>query len=484
MATKENTLPTVSTDSAPSDPDKTYPLPYISAFFLWIFAFIFAYYIELSSNSKEISGNWGENRCKLHIMPFANLYGYDVNENFQFCLQQIIQENTKGTVAPFAEGMSGFTNVLSSLIQSTNSIRVTLATLVGGIIKIVSEFKSRMTALMGRVKLTASRMKAMMFRIYGTMFAVMYMGMSAQTGIANFGDTFIFKFIDAFCFTANTKVIKEDLTLENIQDLKLGDKLYNGCIVEAIIECPVSKMPLYEIYGIKVSGTHKIWCPTKGFFIPVKQHPDAKLSDKTTETLWTLNTSNREIPIRGSDNHKYVRFADWEEMPPTLESSIEWNKIAYTLLNNSQLFKDDIPIRIIEGPALEGDILVYKYQSGLTPVSNIKIGDWIYDISGWTCVKGRCTRIVNSGIGQTNRRITEGNWLLTNDNKWKHATGTILPGKWKGYQLITNSGSFMIHINLNKYIIRDFTEVGCENLLKSYEQEDARYPPTGKILKI
>lgn len=221
-------------------------------------------------------------------MPFASFYGYDINENFQFCLQQIIAENTKSTAAPFAEGMGGFTNVLTSLMQSTNSIRVTLATLVGGIIKIVSEFKSRMTALMGRVKLTASRMKAMMFRIYGTMFAVMYMGMSAQTGIANFGDTFIFKFIDAFCFAPDTKVIKEDLhAVVSIQTLELGDKLYNGSVVEAIIECPVPLGPLYEIYGIKVSGIHKIWYAAKGSFVPVKDHPDARLSDNVTTTLWT-----------------------------------------------------------------------------------------------------------------------------------------------------------------------------------------------------
>ena len=72
------------------------------------------------------------------------------------------------------------------------------------------------------------------------------------------------------------------------------------------------------------------------------------------------------------------------------------------------------------------------------------------------------------------KRITEGNWLLDRENRWKHPSGPTTIGQWKGYQLITESGSFMIDVNLNKYIVRDFTEVGCENLIKSYEQEDAR----------
>lgn len=474
MAATESTSPTVLKDGVPSDSNKTYPLPYMSAFFLWAFAILFAYLIESSATATNVSNNWDENRCKLHIMPFASFYGHDINENFQFCLQQIIAENTKSTAAPFAEGMGGFTNVLTSLMQSTNSIRVTLATLVGGIIKIVSEFKSRMTALMGRVKLTTSRMKAMMFRIYGTMFAVMYMGMSAQTGIANFGDTFIFKFIDAFCFAPDTKVIKEDLSVVSIQNLELGDKLYNGSVVEAIIECPVPSGPLYEIYGIKVSGIHKIWYAATGSFIPVKDHPDARLSDNITTTLWTLNTSNREIPIKGSNGHEYVRFADWEEMSPTLDASIYWNRIAHMILNDNQPTEQEEPKHILEGPALEGDILVYKYQGGLVPISSIQIGDWIYDVNDWTRVKGLCSRMVNSGFGHIGKRITEGNWLLDRKNKWKHPRGSLTVSKWKGYQLITDSGSFMIDVNLNKHIVRDFTEVGCENLLKSYEQEDAR----------
>jgi hypothetical protein len=166
-----------------------YPVPYILAFFLTVLAIGIFILIDNLSDISEIRNNWPKHRCKPQYMVLAGLFGKDVNENFEFCLQQKIQDSTKGVTGPFTSGMFGFTNILSNLMESANSFRVMLATLVGGIIKIVSEFKARMTALMGRVKITAGRMKAMMYRVYGTMFAVMYMGISAQTGISNFGAT-------------------------------------------------------------------------------------------------------------------------------------------------------------------------------------------------------------------------------------------------------------------------------------------------------
>jgi hypothetical protein len=190
-------------------PGQKYPAPYLLALFLVFCAYQLFMSIENLSNLSHIKENWGEYRCQPHIMPLVGLFGYSVNENFEFCLQQKIQDSTKGVTGPFASGMFGFTSILSNLMDSANSFRVMLATLVGGVIKIISEFKARMTALMGRIKLTAGRMKSMMYRIYGTMFAVIYMGMSAQAGIASFGETFIFKFIDTFCFPPEQPIVLE-----------------------------------------------------------------------------------------------------------------------------------------------------------------------------------------------------------------------------------------------------------------------------------
>jgi len=447
-----------------------------------IFAIGLATAIIYATDFAEIANNWSEHRCKTHIMPIAGTFGYDVNENFQFCLQQIIAQSTKSTTAPFAQGLSGFGGVLGNLMQSTNSIRLSLATLTGGIIKIVSEFKSRMTALMGRIKLSATRMKALMFRLYGTLFSVMYMALSAQTGIMNLGDTVIFKFISKFgggegfkgsgvffCFAPDTRVVMENMSETYIQNVELGDILYGGSIVEAVIECPKSTGPIYEIYGICVSGEHKIWSTTENQFIKVSAHPDAILSTMEPGHLWTLITSNREISVKGSTGQ--VRFADWQETPEILATTIAWNKIAYGLLNRDE--PKYTPSQIYEGPCLEGSVYVYKFQSGLTPISIIEVGDWIYDKKGWTKVLGKCRRLASSGIGHKGQRMTDGNWVLHKDSTWQHPSQKVSPGKWIGHQLITESGAFVVNIGLKQYIVRDFTEVGSENLQEAFKLEDA-----------
>jgi len=463
MSTIPTTPPTDLQNSAPivSSP------PYMSFIFLMIlFIGIFAG-LESLSNAAQTSNNWSEVRCEPQNMLLAGLYGHDPNENFQYCLQQIIQDSTKSSTAPFAQGMGGFTTVLQNLMSSANSFRTTLATMAGGIIKIIGEFKSRMTALMGRVKLTASRMKAMMYRVYGTMFAVMYMGMSAQTGIANFGDTFIFKFIDTFCFAPDTRIVMADGSEQLISTLRVGDNLKGNSVVQAIIECPGSS-DIYEIYGIRVSGRHRIWSLEESKFISVKDHADSKKSVIPELTLWTLITSNREIPVRGLDNGRIVRFADWEELPDTKEAAIEWDTIVQQILN-----KEKKNLRVpTSAPCIDRSILVYKHQAGLTPIGLIRTGDWIHDSNKWVRVMGRCEREVETSIGNLGNRITDGIWIL-DTNTWKHPVGESKSGSWKGVQLITSSGAFTIDINGSHYRVRDFTEVGTERLAESFQQEDS-----------
>jgi hypothetical protein len=457
----EVTQPTVLQNSAPIVFPSSSP-PYLSLFFLLLLFVGLFVYLESFATAGETSNNWSEVRCEPQNMLLAGLYGHDPNENFQFCLQQIIQDSTKSSTAPFAQGMGGFTTVLQNLMSSANSFRTTLATMAGGIFKIIGEFKARMTALMGRVKLTASRMKAMMFRIYGTMFAVMYMGMSATTGIANFGDTFIFKFIDTFCFAPGTRVLMADGSDRNIMDLRLGDKLAGDSLVEAIIECPGSS-DMYSIYGVKVSGRHRIWSSDQNKFICVKDHPDA-LKAAAEPSLWTLVTSNREIPVKGSNG--LVRFADWEELPSTEKALKEWDSIVQLILNK-RIQEGPIPK---SAPCLDKAILVYKYQAGFTPLYSIKVGDWILDSYKWTKVLGICKRRVQTSIGPYGYRITDGVWI--EDVKWAHPSGQINEGAWDGYQLITSSGTFTMYNNQKKYLVRDFTEVGTERLAESFKMEE------------
>jgi len=302
MDSEKSISPVINSDSG-------YPVPYFLAFFTIVVAIGIYVALEQFANLADIKEKWPEYRCQPHMMPLAGLFGYDINENFNFCLGEIIKEQTKGVAGPFAQGMSGFTGVLTNLMSSANSFRTTLATLVGGVLKIIAEFKARMTALMGRVKLTASRMKALMFRVYGTMFAVMYMGISAQTGISNFGDTFIFKFLDTFCFPPGQEIELDDGDIVPISEILMGDVLKGGSRVETIYKFAADGQDMVELDNVTVSSNHFI--QYNGKWIMAKDHPDARVTDPWSggfnRPLFCLTTHNHLLPI-GS----YI-FADYDE---------------------------------------------------------------------------------------------------------------------------------------------------------------------------
>ena len=345
-----------------------HPAPYILAFFLVALAIGIFIIIENFSNISHIKENWAKYRCQPQMMPFAGLFGHSINENFNFCLQQKIQDSTKGVTGPFTSGMFGFSSILTNLMNSANSFRVMLATLVGGVIKIVSEFKSRMTALMGRIKITAGRMKVMMYRIYGTMFAVIYMGISAQTGILNFGDSFIFKFIDTFCFPPEQIVLLESGEAIHISDVLVNDILQGGHRVETIYKFAATGQPMIELdKGVLVSSNHFV--KLNGSWIMAKDHPDAKDAEPWSggpeRPLICLTTHDHILPIGD-----YI-FADYDETDEANATTQAWVDCS---LNGRR--------RQTPHPDVSYDIgcpsaTMVKTLAGLKPLYDIKLGEKI-----------------------------------------------------------------------------------------------------------
>jgi hypothetical protein len=309
------------------------------------------------------------------MLPLAGLFGHDINENFQFCIQQIIQNNTKGVTGPFAQGMLGFSGILSNLMDSANSFRTTLATLVGGVIKIVSEFKARMTALMGRIKITASRMKAMMYRVYGTMFAVIYMGMSAQTGIANFGDTFIFKFIDTFCFPPEQTVKLSNGNIIPISDVLVNDILEGDHCVESVYKFVTDGQEMVKLGDIEVSSNHFV--KYNGQWVMAKDHPDAisigPWLGGTSRPLFCLTTHDHIIPVGN-----YI-FADYDETDDANAVTQQWVNM---VLNGK---RKDTPHPEVSYEIGSPSSTRIKTVDGYRSLSDIKLGDKITET---TCVVG------------------------------------------------------------------------------------------------
>jgi hypothetical protein len=440
-----------------------YPVPYLLFTLLLAICIGIFVAIENMANMADIQNNWSQYRCQPQMMPLAGLFGYSINENFEFCLQQIIQESTKGVTGPFASGMFGFTSILTNLMNSANSFRTMLATLVGGVIKIINEFKARMTAMMGRVKLTASRMKTLMYRVYGTMFAVIYMGLSAQTGIANFGDTFIFKFIDTFCFPPEQPVMLNDGLVIPISEVLVGDILQGGHTVQTIYNFAADGQEMVELSPalIQVSSNHFIRHNVK--WIMAKEHPDAKSiggwSGGKERPLICLTTHDHILPVG-----PYI-FADYDETDEGNSDTQAW--VDKSL--NGKTRKDSPHPNASYEVGLPSSTMV-KTLEGYKPLYEIKLGEKLTETD----------TVVGIQISETSefcrlteiQRVTRGS-LIWNQEKgeWLRAY-SFLPeafsNKTEVIALFVSPGAK--YEIMGGHVIRDAMEVYSPDTKKSYAE--------------
>src|SRR6056300_149532 len=116
----------------------------------------------------------------------------------------------------------------------------------------------------------------------------------------------------AFCFSPNTRVRSECGELVCMKDLKLGDVLVGGIIVDATMQIRNrSKDPYYKIHSkelddyIYVTGSHYIKHGDK--YVKVCDFPESIRTDDHSEILSCLVTSTHKIPIG-----EYT-FWDWED---------------------------------------------------------------------------------------------------------------------------------------------------------------------------
>jgi hypothetical protein len=90
-----------------------------------------------------------------------------------------------------------------------------------------------------------------------------------------------------------------------IKNLKLGDTLVNGSIVEAVMRIKNYNDPYYKIGDIHVTGSHYVKHGTK--YVQVKNLPTAERTEKIDDVVSCLVTNDHKIPVGGE------MFWDWED---------------------------------------------------------------------------------------------------------------------------------------------------------------------------
>ena len=122
-----------------------------------------------------------------------------------------------------------------------------------------------------------------------------------------------------WCFSPETPIKLENGEMVLIKNLKLGDILVNGSVVDAVMKIRNENDPYYKIYDaelkqyIYVTGKHYVKFGNK--YVCVMNLPGAKPTSIVDPILSCLVTSDHKIPV-GS-----MLFWDWEDnLVPTQEN--------------------------------------------------------------------------------------------------------------------------------------------------------------------
>lgn len=277
------------------------------------------------ADMEEVKKNWDKYRCRPDVMLMADYYGHDSGDNMEFCLKSGFDFRSAGAVLPFYSYLKSFVDVLMNMLSSLNSIRLTFATIVGSVTNVFSEFSSRIKSLFFSIQVTAIRMKMLMGRIFATLYSIIFMGMAGIKATTNFGNTFLFKFLDTFCFDPDTIVLMKKGPVK-IKDVVIGDVFISGERVTASFAFKADGQTMVDLGGITVSTNHYVSYNNK--WIKASAHPDARAiadwSGGSERPLICLNTDKHSFPIG-----PYI-FSDYDE---TAEGDVEAMNMAMSMLN-------------------------------------------------------------------------------------------------------------------------------------------------------
>lgn len=413
---------------------------------------------------QKVKDNWETYRCRPDVMIMADYYGHDSGENIGYCLKNGFDKRAREAIAPFYTYLGKFVEVLMTMLNSINSIRMIFATIIGSATQIFTEFSGRIQALFYRFQMAAIRMKMLMGRVFATMYAIIFMGMAGIKATQNFGNTFLFKFLDTFCFDPDTEIVLQNGTRVPIKEVKVGDYLRGGQKVtaafqfaadgQAMVSLPLATEPKsVSLHGILVSTNHYI--RYEGKWIEAKDHPDAvKAADWSggnDRPLICLNTDTHTIPIGD-----YI-FSDYDETSEGDEAAM---KMATDILNG----KPSKPTKGSSDMACGPKTLI-KTVFGLVPADQITLGTVLSHGTVVGLVKKECRSICRIN-GET---FAAGTCIWSPEhNRWLRAFQLSKPAIMSPLIFYSFVVTPSATIETQKTVFRDYVEVHSKDLEAPY----------------
>ena len=445
--------------------------------FMSLLVFTVFSYSKIIQKRSEIASDWVNQRCKPQNILFAGLitkpedktaFEY-TNENFQYCVQNILTNISGYALQPFQYMINTltqvFVNMTNSIQQSRevisrlrNNIGVFSEDVLNRILNVMIPIQKMFISLMDVFQKIQGVMTGSLYTMLGSYYTLQgLMGaileliikmlvaltiiivglwvtpftwpaaasMSAVfLGISIPLATIIYFMTEVLhiktssipklrCFDEETNITLLDNSVKYIGYLVPGDRLHDGSVVTAKIKVTSSQLDMYNLHGIIVSGCHIV--KHGEHWIPVSKHPDATpLSKYNKPYLYCLNTTNKTIVIND------IVFSDWDE--------VYGDNLTY-LIN---LFGNKESISRNTNKGFRFDSKIMLKNNVIVNIGDIKIGDIldsdeiVYGIVG-------LTNEHDLGVNEYNLLVSNGKFIVNNvvENDYNHAIDSLIENKIK-----------------------------------------------------
>ena len=416
---------------------------------------------------QEVGKNFPRYRCNPIVMPFAGSFGYDPAENFNYCIGNVLRARAVEYFSPIYNLLAGFTAIIQQIVDVTLGIRKLFSNFLFGVNSFIRNVRDRIQGLLSQIRLSFMRMNFLMGRVFGTMYAVIWMGTSAITAGMGIPENGMVKFLMEFCFDPETPIQMLDGTWRAIKDVAVHDQLapVDGISpqVTSTFRFNGLKTPMVRIGDVTVSSEHYVKYANR--WIPAGQHPEARIAERCPE-LVCLNVSGHAFYIGRSN----LIAADYDEHE-TLSVVAETQQTALKAMNGRAA--PELPTISNYSLGMAGDIRVHMMDGSWRPLRDIVVGDGVWNggiVHG--VVQEHTPAVVHLGtltVAPAQAVHAEGAWKRA--GHLKTAVTTAAPQTL--YSLITESGSALEVQDAagTKWFVRDYREVAVPEMESAYAAE-------------
>jgi hypothetical protein len=343
--------------------------------FILIIGFVIYSYCTVMVNAEAIKDDWSNQRCNPKVIPIAGFINKPTDktiaeftqENFTYCIQDVLKNITGNAVQPLTYITSVYTSFFLALKNEVQSIRgmmdymrnsVTTFSedVLGRILNVMAPLQQIIISIRDAISKTQGILTSALFTALGSYYTLksvlgafielliiilfsliaiiiplwilpftwglassltaIFLGISIPLAIVTATLSKIMNIqassipvlqIPSLCFDKNIVLQMKDKSIKKIQDIQAGDELLHDGMVTATFTLDSSRTVMYELNGIIVSGCHKV--KFGKLWIRVCDHPSGKILKTYDEPfIYCLNTREKRITIND------LAFTDWDEL--------------------------------------------------------------------------------------------------------------------------------------------------------------------------